>query len=497
MDSNWSNVPAELVHEITSYNADDMPTLRAMSLVSKTTRSFATIHLFSMVHFSCVEDFPWWLEMLNRTPDLASHVKKVKFSGDRSQQSMDRLGLTSSVTRLSNSSIIPVLPSLPNVTSVELGEWNNGSIPIAMLMTQMSLCPHIRELRLAHVDFYYYTQLVAIIGACGGTLRSLSFERVLLKRHHFSSDSESDSDSESEVEPSSPPAYDSDVPDLSALEELTLEECNGYPGFDGSLISRLITEHQPSGVRTLTLGYSYQYQFEACSVSATETLLCLCAPAVVNLSLDPDIDTEYAEEDIVDMFRRLPAFLALETLTIWLHPDHMAQQFIDALKGAPKLTKLVFRVWLHSEDYDQDRQDFNQIVNNIFPWGGPDSMKTVITRKFPLCREVVFHLCVSRVSVTHFRRGVRRRMERQLKERLKKTRADIAAYLRIEWLDEDFRPVVYRKTDGKPLWSPERNGVKNGSESDSEDDGKIGWESEPDTEDSDCESESEGNEYDW
>ncbi|KAJ7636875.1 hypothetical protein FB45DRAFT_1138887 [Roridomyces roridus] len=474
MESHWSNVPAELIHEITSYNADDIPTLRAMSLVSKMTRPFATIHLFSAIHFSCVEDFPWWLEMLNRTPALATIVTKVKFSGGCSQRSMDRLGLTS-VTQLSDSSSIPVLPSLPNVTSVHLVEWRNGSTPMAMLMTQMALCPHIRELHLFRVTFYCYSELVAIIGAGGKALRSLSFNRVTLKmcyHFHFSWQS----------------VCDSDEPDLSTLEQLSVERCSFSCtlGFQ-DCIGRLMKEYRPTGVRTLILGYTNEDDIQACSISDAETLLRLNAPSVVNLIMDPALDIY--DSEIMRMFETLPAFQALETLTIWLHPDRMAQRLIDALKGAPNLTRLVLRMPLNDYwGYEEDREEFNRIVKKVFPWGpGQDSMKTVVLRKFPLCREIAFHLCVPRKSVIHFRRGVRRRMELQLKERLEKTRADIAAYLRIEWLDEDFRFVVYRKTNGKPLWEFNRVG-RNGSR-----------ESEPETEDSDCDSESESeseSEYD-
>jgi hypothetical protein len=52
-----SSNAAEIAHEIAGHNADDVGTLRAMALVSKTTRSVAITHLFSRIHFACVEDF--------------------------------------------------------------------------------------------------------------------------------------------------------------------------------------------------------------------------------------------------------------------------------------------------------------------------------------------------------------------------------------------------------------------------------------------------------
>ena len=57
---------------------------------------------------------------------------------------------------------------------------------------------------------------------------------------------------------------------------------------------------------------------------------------------------------------------------------------------------------------------------------------------------------------------------------LEETEAGIAELLSIEWLDEEYNPVTYSKTNGKPPWK-----IK----------GRRSWCEEPETEASDCESE--------
>lgn len=174
------------------------------------------------------------------------------------------------------------------------------------------------------------------------------------------------------------------------------------------------------------------------------------------------------------MFERLPGFVALESLTLWVRPQCFAEHFINGLKGAPNLTKLVFQLVLYKEDEEGDRKEFDAILHDLLPWQASESMKTVLTRKFPRCQRIGFHFCIPRDSEMHFRRGLRRRMERRLKDRLKETGAGITEFLEVEWLDEKYNPVTYSKTNGKPPWK-----IQN----------RAHWYREPETEASDCESE--------
>lgn len=120
---------------------------------------------------------------------------------------------------------------------------------------------------------------------------------------------------------------------------------------------------------------------------------------------------------------------------------------------APNLTKLVFRISLYHED-DDDHRELDDILREAFPWCGSESMKTLLWRKFPLLQRIAFHFCASHDCHVHFRRGSRRRIERQLQKRLLQARANLGEYLEVEWLDADneYNPVLYRKTNGKPPW---------------------------------------------
>jgi len=94
-------------------------------------------------------------------------------------------------------------------------------------------------------------------------------------------------------------------------------------------------------------------------------------------------------------------------------------------------------------------------------------------QKFPLIQRIGFYFCAPRTSGMHFRRGLRRRMERELKNRLQETGADLGEYLEVGWLDSNFNPVVYSKTNGKPRWKLPPDVT------------------EPETEQSDCESDTD------
>ncbi|KAJ7746461.1 hypothetical protein DFH07DRAFT_832601 [Mycena maculata] len=71
-----SEVPLELIDGIAAgCNADDVKTLQAMCLASKTMRFSALRFLFSEITLFSVEDFHTWFDMLARTPALGLFVK--------------------------------------------------------------------------------------------------------------------------------------------------------------------------------------------------------------------------------------------------------------------------------------------------------------------------------------------------------------------------------------------------------------------------------------
>ena len=91
------------------------------------------------------------------------------------------------------------------------------------------------------------------------------------------------------------------------------------------------------------------------------------------------------------MFSRLPAFPALNVVSISLDAGRTAERVLYALGAAPNLTTLHFRIVLDYGDEDNYRQEFDEILSATFPWGHPESMKNVLTRKFPLIQQIGFY----------------------------------------------------------------------------------------------------------
>ncbi|KAJ7636853.1 hypothetical protein FB45DRAFT_1056124 [Roridomyces roridus] len=425
--SYWSRIPAELQHEITAYNADDMDTLRALCLASKTTRPFAITHLFSVIRFSCVEDFAWWIEMLGRTPVLTSIVKQVKILGNDVPRRLNRSRrrILPTVTKLSGNQIIPAFPHLPHVHSVEY----NGPGILDIAVQSAPLFPRMHKLQLVNIAFPSFHRLTELVGSCG-LLTWLAFDTVRVES----------------LEPESP----HQVPNLTGLTQLFVKNCQSQLD---KWILRLIALYQPLGLRTLVL--ERPDKTSACIVTTAKKLLRLCTSSLVNLTLDSifmHTGTYGALHGSFDLLLRLPVFTALDSLTIWL--SYRAAHVIGQIQGpAPKLTRLSFRFPLYKPEYERNLEAFDTLLESVLPQNTSQSLKISISKKFPLCRRIAFHFCAPRDSELHYRRGMRRQMEWRLIHRLEVTAgSDIEKYLQIEWLDEDFRPIVYRD-NGKPPWT--------------------------------------------
>jgi hypothetical protein len=183
---------------------------------------------------------------------------------------------------------------------------------------------------------------------------------------------------------------------------------------------------------------------------------------------------------LIQEFGRDSAYPALESLTIWLGPDSQAQRLVKALPAAPNLTTIIFVIDFDEgqEDLEEEREHLDDVLR--VPWVGSESMKTFLKRRFPLLNRIGFHLCPPRDSDMHFRRGLRRRLERRVKRSFE---ADLGQYLAVEWFDDDHNPVSYSKARGKPPWKVSRSSWK-----------------EPETEPSDSESEkseADSDEWEW
>ncbi|KAJ7669365.1 hypothetical protein DFH06DRAFT_1468977 [Mycena polygramma] len=436
----WSRLPPELALEIAAYNADDAPSLRAMCLVSKAIRSLGIEHLFSFIQFSCAQDFSWWDTMVHRTPRLRNIVKKVKFSNEVSNFEdegwMMRHPEVYAPKGLHEAVVPPQILTMPNVHIVEWEGDLQFSFAVSMACAYMALFPNVTELDLRYLTFSTVVDIVELLSSCR-RLRVLSTccTDVLIN---------------TSVDPKSPPL------DLTALEELRIESY--------TCIFPLVQSSPPATLFSLKW-----VDFEIEEIQAAEMVLQLAAPSLVNLdmALNPLDSDEDAISLLVEQFRRMPTLPSLERLSISLAE---AEPVLDALKAVPTLTTLILRIPLPFADDELDHPYFDAILQSAFPWGGqPESMKSVLTWKFPFIRRIGFHFCAPNNSTIHFRRDLRRRMERQLMERLEETGAHVAEYLELNWLDGNYDPVVYNKINGKPPWKLEPD-IQ-----------------EPDTEESDCE----------
>ncbi|KAK7018393.1 hypothetical protein R3P38DRAFT_2634095 [Favolaschia claudopus] len=435
----WSRIPAEIGHEITAYNAHDVDSLRAMCLASSATRSLAIIHLFSMIHFACVEDFTRWLGMLARTPALKTIPKIVKFS-QPDEKWLKRHRKLASATLLHEYSGPPLIPTMPRVRSVEWKQTGYGDcVATAMLVSYLALFPNIRSLRLSRLDLTY-NQLTHVLGACG-PLKSLLFANVSLgaDSQHRGSDADD------------PAPFD-----LTALEHIEIRTCTDVWRADP--ISRLIAASQPRRITNLCIGDIFQstpYRLDS-----LHELLRFCAPTLVNLVVDPGFE----EADLI--FGRLPDLPSLESLNLWINERGCAADiFINEIASAPILSRVSFRCVLDEVDEDDNLYTLTKIIDHFwpwqtrwpYPWREPESMQSLLHRQIPACKRLVFQFCTPLRTNMHLRSRVRRKMEQRLHSRLVENGAALAVPLGYEWLDGEYEPVEYSTRSGRPFHRVRRN----------------------------------------
>lgn len=109
---------------------------------------------------------------------------------------------------------------------------------------------------------------------------------------------------------------------------------------------------------------------------------------------------------------------------------------------APKLIRLIFGGVLYHADARTARNALEYFFRDLLSWVTPtsESMRTFFVRKFPRCQRIEFHFCTGRNSEIHFRRGLRRRIERKLKNCLEESGAEV------EWLEDDGNYEVWGLT---------------------------------------------------
>ncbi|KAJ7724901.1 hypothetical protein B0H16DRAFT_1595555 [Mycena metata] len=336
-----SQIPLEIWNEIAAHNVHDRPSLCAMAVVSTTLHFAAIEQLFSAICFSCVQDISWWNTMVGRTPRLQTIVRLVTFTdylrGERTQ----------SPKRLREAVVPPQMLPMPNVRFVQ---WDAFSIHISMAVQHLALFPNMKELHLSNMNFSSLDDIARLLGACG-PLTVLSF-------YHTDRAEDSDSDSDLEIARAVQPANTPCPLDLTALEELTFMECGPQDVF----LFGLMENSWPACLKSLTFdGEDYR-----CSGPEMEKLVRLVASSLVNLAVYSD--PEHDEHEVTEMFKHLPTFPTLNTLSISLNAGNQAKSVLTALKSAPLLSVINLQIVLLAEDEDTDRDCFREIIYSAFPW---------------------------------------------------------------------------------------------------------------------------------
>ncbi|KAJ7434166.1 hypothetical protein FB451DRAFT_296833 [Mycena latifolia] len=395
--------------------------------------------------------------MLGRRPMFGTIVQKVKFSKP------DRSWLRRhAVTELASAALPLIIPPMPNVRVVEL-HHRYDELELEIAVAYMDLFPSMQKLCLVELCFPSLISLARFLSACG-SLKVLSFQQTMVDDW-----SEDDSD---------------DIAvylklcssNLTELEELSVTS-NYFIEREDPLT--LLVEHFPQA-KLKSLSFESLHSDDPCSMPAMERLFRLIAPSLVNLVVHPTF-RQISENQIWEMFGRLPALQTLHSLTIGLEPNHPAKSLIQTL-AAPNLSTIIFRIGFSGDGVDEHRKHLDETLRVAVPWATSESLKSFLKCKFPLLRRIGFHLFVARDSDLHFRRGLRRRMERRLTEYLDQMGADVTEYLELQWLNGNCKPVTYSHTNGKPPWTIEHSS----------------WNKEPKTEASDCETDKsdEDSEYD-
>ncbi|KAJ7163770.1 hypothetical protein C8R46DRAFT_325713 [Mycena filopes] len=435
--SPWPKLPVELTYEIASHNAQDRPTLFAMALVSKFMRALALEHIFASVRLNSTEDFTWWAEMLHRTPTLRETVKSVKFSVFGKHPRWQ-------IATAPRALVPPIFGPMPGVRTVE---WHGRApLNIAMARGCMELFPNVAELRLAHMNFDSWGALSSLLGACGGGLKAL----ILIEVRTWEGGA----------------WFSPDSFDLSGLDTLRISA----PDYIQNYITHLMETPLPRALKSLAFTSPRRWHdspTQFFSPRPLEKLLHLNIATLVDLVLDSSfLDNNYvpdpvANEQFITLLCNLPAFPALESLTLSLDEDHQAELALRAIT-VPHLTTLTFRIALYRGDPESDQWKLDDILKAALPWGTAsthheftditsESMYAFLVRSFPYFRRLRFHFCTYIDSEMHFRPSLRRNMEDTVRRRLDETGAGVPAEcIEMEWLDPDDRPIVY-EADGRPL----------------------------------------------
>ncbi|KAJ7018252.1 hypothetical protein C8F04DRAFT_1152101 [Mycena alexandri] len=413
-ESPWSKIPTDIAHEIAGHNANDINTLRSMCLVSTAMRSLAIEHLFSTINLASPDDVSQWLSMLSRTPNLNTIVKKIRLSSQANRPRTDD----------SWSGVPPITtPMIPSIPSVRVFEYDGElrTLDASMAMVHLPLFPNLTELRICRMSFGDSGQILSALLSTYPQIKVLAFSRV----------------SFNQLGQDDPQEFISFA--LPSLE--TLEVTEGSGDVEDEVLVEVIKSSRPTAIKSLNCDvFRWEHR---CSLVAMNNLLLFASASLTHLTLNPSF-----LQDDEQVLSDLPTFPALQSLTIRFTLNGSAERTLDTLR-AVNLTTLIIRLAYSSSN---DARNRNRFHTSLRLWSNSSQVGSIL-KNFPALRRVGLQLSFSRTSVVHFRRGLRRRMERQLYGVLETIGLGKGIQLLpIEWVDDRYQLVLYHQGNGKAPW---------------------------------------------
>ncbi|KAF7327923.1 hypothetical protein MKEN_00372300 [Mycena kentingensis (nom. inval.)] len=405
--ANWTTLPAEVADEIAAHNSNDLPTLRSMCLASKAIREAAVEHLFSVILFACVEDLDYWMDILQRTPQLRASVKTVRLSAG--EMNNNRRGPNSASTPLVNAPTVPQLPAFRGAKTVECRSFR-GPDAIAFIASYMVLFPNMRELRL-----HYLTEdeggvrISRLLASCP-PLQSLVLDWV------FAYPSQSPSNA------AHPSPFKSADFDWTCLEKLAII---GGTEYGMEYLQDLVAKFPPSTLKSLHFRGSANERRgdgggERAYYPAMETLLRKAAPRLEHLRLDPSFgvrngmwfDTNGPTQSFNTMFSILPTFPELTTISLEIRIN-LQVPFVLSQIAAPKLETIALQINLDSRRENHVEEYVPEALSKLasLERNGGEGVDRALLRRFPALKRITIDFFANRMSRVHFKRRMRHRIE--------------------------------------------------------------------------------------
>ncbi|KAJ7753830.1 hypothetical protein B0H16DRAFT_1459300 [Mycena metata] len=270
------------------------------------------------------------------------------------------------------------------------------------------------------VEWHIYGEFARFLSACGSP-KVLSFQDLAFDRFFYGTG-------------------DTTPFGLKALEKLSVIAC-GSPldhiwNFNRDSIAGLITAAQPK-LKSLSFVGRSTYR-DTCSLFSIDKILRIAIPNLVNLTIDSDFFRKPCPGLLQAQTRRIPSgYLPL------CPNSQLSGRTFDRTQLQPRGRENYLCAERRSRTHHADLQI--RFTPRAYEHFHRDRFLQVL-------EQIGFHFCAPYKSELHLRRGPRRRVEALLRARLQETGADVAEFLQLEWLDDEYTPVVYGETTGKARW---------------------------------------------